>query len=161
MGDSPQDRFIGPRYRVGWATRLAWAGVGAACAAVLVIAALLTPDASGLGTHRQILHLAPCSFVLTSGLPCPTCGMTTAFAWVMHGHPLTALIVQPAGAIFCLATIGLLFFSLYVACFGSLVSVNWSRIGPVKLMLAVGLLILGGWAFKIAHGLLTGRLPIG
>jgi hypothetical protein len=152
--------WLGPRLKIGRAARLAWAGVGMVCAAVLTIAAFLTPDPSGLGTHRQLLHLAPCSFVLTSGLPCPTCGMTTSFAWMMNGHPLAALTAQPAGAVLCLATMMLLFFSLWAGCSGNIVALNWARIGPVRLMLAIGLLILGGWAFKIVHGLLTGRLPI-
>jgi len=153
-------RWLGPRLAVGRTARLAWAGVGVVCGAVLTIAAVITPDPRGLGTHQQLLRLAPCSFVLTSGLPCPTCGMTTSFAWMLHGHPLKAFLVQPAGAVLCLATVALLLFSLWVVCSGNIVSPDWTRIGPVKLMLAVGLLILGGWAFKIVHGLLTGLLPI-
>ncbi len=160
MPKAPKPPLFAPRLKVGFSTRLAWACVGAVCAAVLVTAAILTPDPAGLGTHRQLFHLAPCSLVLTSGLPCPTCGMTTAFAWMMHGRPLAAFLVQPAGAILCLGTIGLLLYSLYPVCSGNVVSVNWSRIGPVRLMLSIGGLILASWAFKIAHGLMTGCLPM-
>jgi hypothetical protein len=153
-------RVFGPSTRITRQARLAWSGVALACATVLGIAGFLTPNPAGLGTHQQLFHLAPCSFVLTTGLPCPTCGMTTSFAFMMHGHPLTALKVQPAGAVLCLATIGMAFFSFYVAMSGTLITVHWNLIGPVRLMLALGLLILGGWAFKIAYGLLTGELPI-
>jgi hypothetical protein len=86
--------------------------------------------------------------------------MTTSFAHMMHGHPLTALKVQPAGAVLCLATVVLAVFGFCAAVSGKTVTLNWDRIGPVRFMLALGLLILGGWAFKIAHVLLTGELPI-
>ena len=152
--------LFGPRVRITGSARLLWASVSLACAAVLGIARFLTPDPAGLGTHQQLFGMAPCSFVLTSGLPCPTCGMTTSFSHMMHGHPIVALKVQPAGAVFCLAAVFFAFFGLYVAVSGKTVAVNWNRIGPVRFMLAIGLLILSGWAFKIAHGLLTGELPI-
>jgi hypothetical protein len=153
-------RFLGPRLPVRPNARLAWAGVALACLAVLGIARYLQPDPRGFGTHQQLsIYKYPCGFVLTSGLPCPTCGMTTAFSMIMHGRPFSALKAQPAGAILCVATVGLLAFSLYVAISGRIVSLNWERIGPVRIMIALGLLILGGWAFKIAHGLITGTLP--
>jgi hypothetical protein len=153
-------RLFGPRVRLNGSARLLWAAVALGCVAVLGIARFLTPNPAGLGTHQQLIGMAPCSFVLTSGLPCPTCGMTTSFSHMMHGHPLTALKVQPAGAVLCLATLVFAFFGIYAAVFGQTVTLNWDRIGPVRFMLALGLLILGGWAFKIAHGLLTGELPI-
>ena len=49
-------------------------------AGVLGTARLLEPDPRGFGTHTQ-LGLAPCAFARITGRPCPTCGMTTAFAW--------------------------------------------------------------------------------
>lgn len=153
-------RLLGPRSRVGTNARLAWAGVALACAVVLGVARYLEPDARGYGTHRQLgFYRYPCSFVVTSGLPCPTCGMTTAFSLIVHGRPGSAFKAQPAGAVLCLGTMGLLVFSLSVVISGKMVAVNWDRIGPVRFTLAVGVLILGGWGFKIAHGLITGTLP--
>jgi hypothetical protein len=73
---------------------------GAAClslATVFLLAAWLHPDPAGLGTHTQ-LHLPPCGFYEVFHKPCPSCGMTTAFAWMIHGHPLRAVRAQPAGA---------------------------------------------------------------
>jgi hypothetical protein len=161
MESSSQRRIFGPSFSVGLNTRLAWAGVAIACAGVLGLAAWLTPDPSGLGTHQQLpFYDSPCSFVLVSGLPCPTCGMTTAFAYMMHGHPLLALKAQPAGAVFCLVTMGVFVFALNVVVRGRVIPVDWDRIGAVRLMLGLGFLILGGWGFKIAHGLLTGQLPM-
>lgn len=155
------NRVFGPRSRVRWNARLAWGGVVLACVAVLGVARYLEPDPRGYGTHEQLsLYRYPCSFVLTTGLPCPTCGMTTAFSFMMHGHPWLAFKVQPAGAVLCVAAIVLLGFSVYVVVSGRIVSVNWNRVGPVRLMLGFGLLILGSWGFKIAYGLITGTLPI-
>src|SRR5437763_967074 len=62
------------------AARLASLAVGCACAAVLVTAARLTPSPTGTGTHTE-LHLQACQFKLRTGLPCPSCGMTTSFSY--------------------------------------------------------------------------------
>jgi hypothetical protein len=138
--------------------RLAWAGVAVCCLAVLLVARWLQPDKRGFGTHEQI-GMPPCGMVLVTGLPCPTCGMTTAFSLVMHGHPWLAARVQPAGAVLCLGTILLLGLAVYVSVSGRGPRVNWDRLGPTRVALAFALLLIGGWAFKMAHGLLTGTLP--
>lgn len=54
--------------------------------AVVVIAAsiFLTPDASGYGTHRDLMML-PCIFRTVTHMPCPMCGMTTSFALMAEG----------------------------------------------------------------------------
>lgn len=47
--------------------------------------AVLTPDPSGRGTHRQ-LGLPGCLVCRVSGASrCPSCGLTTAFAYAMRG----------------------------------------------------------------------------
>ncbi len=124
------------------------------------MAAFLPPDPRGHGTH-EALGMPPCGFMLMTGLPCPTCGMTTAFSLIMHGRPCAAVIAQPAGAAICLGTFMLLGASLGAAIRGFMVSPNWDRIGPVRFMLGFGFLLLAGWGFKIAHGMIAGTLPIG
>jgi hypothetical protein len=80
---------------------------------VFALAAWLDPyDASGrplrMESHRQ-LGLPPCTFyTVTGGFPCPSCGMTTSFALLMHGDLGNSLRANAAGtllALFCLALI--------------------------------------------------------
>ena len=84
--------------RAGWRYRF-WAGAAAVlCMGVLVLAGYVTPAANGLGTHQQ-LNLPACGFYERTGYPCPTCGMTTAFAYMVRGRVLQSFIAQPGGAL--------------------------------------------------------------
>jgi hypothetical protein len=65
---------------------------------LLGVARWLEPDPRGYGTHMQ-LGLGPCSFSVLTGRPCPSCGMTTAFAWFARGDPLRAWRANPAGCL--------------------------------------------------------------
>ena len=155
----PVRLLLAPRVRASKAARIAWGCVGLACAAILSVAIYLHPDPRGFGTHQQLGNaMPPCSFMRNSGLPCPTCGMTTAFSNVVRGRFIAAFLAQPAGMVFCLATMGIFLFSLYVSISGWTIWINWDRIST-RLMLGLGLLIAAGWGFKIAYGLLTGILP--
>ncbi|MFQ5425198.1 MAG: DUF2752 domain-containing protein [Phycisphaerae bacterium] len=155
---APPARPIRARRGCGWRVRATYGAVSIICAGVLSLAVWLRPDVRGFGTHEQ-MHLPPCGFMVTSGLPCPTCGMTTSFSLMMHGHPLAAVIAQPAGAVLCLAAVAGMITAMIIAVSGRVPRVNWDRIGPVRLVMGVGILLMGGWGFKIAHGLLTGALP--
>ena len=77
-----------------WQKRLVAAGLAVATGVVLAIAAVLTPDASGAGTHKQ-LGLPACSWISTVGMPCPTCGYTTSFTHAAHGDLGGAFVTQP------------------------------------------------------------------
>jgi hypothetical protein len=136
-----------------------WAAlVFSGCVALLGIAAYLEPDEAGYGTHRQ-LGFGKCGMLVTTGLPCPTCGMTTAFAYTVRGRLISAFVAQPAGFLLALATIA--------GALGSARAVVTGRVGPLPIpvltpyRLFFGLLVLfiGSWAFKIVIGLLNGTLP--
>ena len=64
----------------------------------LATAAVLRPNQSGHGTHRQ-LGLPPCTFVVLFGRRCPSCGMTTAWAHLMRGQVAGALRANVGGAL--------------------------------------------------------------
>jgi hypothetical protein len=76
----------------------------AASVAVIVLAFSLDPDPRGLGTHEQ-LGLPPCGFLRDHGVPCISCGMTTAFAALAHGDPALALRSNPFGALLFLVAV--------------------------------------------------------
>src|SRR5690606_7175979 len=95
-----------PRFRTPYVSlwgRLLAAGVAVACAGVLVLATQLQPSASGAGTHTGI-GLQPCQFLSVTDIPCPSCGMTTSFAYFVRGNLPASLWVQPTGTI--LAMVG-------------------------------------------------------
>lgn len=65
---------------------------------VITVGMILTPSSSGVGTHES-LGLPPCGFLVITGYPCPSCGLTTAFVMLLHGHFIEAFLVQPFGVL--------------------------------------------------------------
>ncbi|NOX60289.1 MAG: DUF2752 domain-containing protein, partial [Planctomycetes bacterium] len=59
-----------------------------AAGAIIGTAGFVTPDPKGFGTHEQ-LGQQRCSWPRQYAIPCPTCGMTTAFAYVVRGRMLS------------------------------------------------------------------------
>ncbi len=136
-----------------------WAAVVlAACLTILGVAAYLSPDPRGYGTHEQ-LGSGPCGMLVTTGLPCPTCGMTTAFAYAVRGQWHRALYAQPAGFILALATGFVAIMAASALLRGRPPGAWWRRIDPYHIFAGVLVLLLGGWVFKIVVGLLDGSLP--
>lgn len=86
-----------------WWVRLALMGIAVGLMAVFIVGAMLHPyEADGApkthGTHRQ-LGLPPCSFYSATGMPCPSCGFTTAFSLVAHADLGSAFRVNSVGAL--------------------------------------------------------------
>jgi hypothetical protein len=97
----------GARQPLGWPIRCLLLVAAACLAGLLVVAKKLEPDPRGFGTHIQ-LGLRPCAFLTVTGRLCPTCGMTTSFAWVMHGRIDRSWQTNPAGCLYALLTIPLI-----------------------------------------------------
>jgi hypothetical protein len=152
-GGPGQPHPLGPLVRRNpWAqpakTRLIAAVVMLACGVPLVASAWLSPDASGIGTHRQLGYM-PCLIPAVTGYPCPTCGMTTAFAHAVRGRWFDAFRAQPMGWVLAVAAMAAVALSLAVLVSGRGWSVNWYRISPVKVILLVVLLFAAAWVYKI------------
>jgi len=87
--------------------------IAAFCITILAVAARINPDPAGHGTREQ-LGIPLCGFYERTGYPCPTCGMTTAFAHLVRGRVIRAFSTQPAGALAALACMIIPFFAGYV-----------------------------------------------
>ena len=122
--------------------------VAVACLSVLVLAALLPPSPAGVGSHRA-LGLNSCQFLDSTGLPCPSCGMTTSFTWFARGNLLASVYVQPMGAALAAIAAACVWGGFYVAATGRPVY-RLLRLMPGRYYL-LPLLALGvvGWGWKI------------
>ena len=120
---------------------------------LLLLGLFLTPDPRGLGTHEQ-LGLPPCTAQWLLGIPCPFCGMTTAFSLVSRGNLVAGFLAQPAGALLALACAGAGLASLAGALTG-----RWAARSPRFVqkrwgMAVAGFVLTAAWLYKIAVQLL-------
>lgn len=93
-----------------WKSRMAWFVLFAVPLVVMLIAASLTPDPAGHGTHTQ-LGFPPCGFLLITGLPCPGCGLTTSFAHMIRAQVVGATHANPFGVLLFLVSLSTIFVS--------------------------------------------------
>ena len=152
----PRTPIVDWSVRVEGVGRWTWLLVSGLCLGAIVLAIVLSPDPRGHGTHEQ-LGLPPCSFMLTSGLPCPTCGMTSAFTLVVRGKVIEGFVAQPAGAALCLLAIIMLPISLWTVATGRSIGVHWERLGAVRVSLAFAMIFVGAWGIKLLQALATGQ----
>ena len=126
------------------------AGILAApCAAVLGVAAWLTPSTEGLGTHTA-LKMRECGWITMWDVPCPTCGMTTSFAHAADGNLWLAAKTQPMGAVLAVLTAITLILALHVLFTGSSVLRAFGSLWTTKIAWTIGGLAFIAWIFKIA-----------
>lgn len=105
------------------------------------------PDPRGYDTHVQ-LGMSPCGWPRTHGMPCPTCGATTAAALLVRGRALQAVAAHPFGAAVALAGLAAAATALYCL----LARRSWLDLFaqlPLRLLLPGGILLLGlSWLYK-------------
>ena len=130
--------------------RLLLALVGLGLGLLLATAWRLTPDPRGFGTHEQ-LGLAACGFIHWTGRPCPSCGMTTAWAYAVRGDLVAALSANAGGALLCLAAALAAPWAL-----GSAIAGRWLWRPSPRVVLWIGTswlaLALLDWARRLAVG---------
>lgn len=142
-----QEAVAQPR-AFGRADHLQYGAIIVLAAVTLSIARYLHPAERGFGTHEQ-LGLPPCTFLLWTGLPCPSCGLTTSFAHAAHLQFLASFLAQPFGFLAFWLTALSIPFALYLL----YRRVTWDRIlharaaNPVVYVLLV--LYLLSWVYKI------------
>ncbi len=122
-----------------------------AAAAVIVSGGLWLLQRTGFDFG---LLFGPCGLKQRTGLPCPTCGMTTCVLAFARGAFLTAFQVQPAGAFLCSLTAIAAFFAFLTGVLGVYFNFFDRLWAEVKLKwLVAGLLVVlaAGWAVTLAH----------
>lgn len=131
----------------GWGRILAGI-IALACLTPLIIATRLAPSHTGIDTHRG-LGLPTCSFLDRTGLPCPTCGMTTSFAWFVRGNLLASFYVQPMGFIVAALCAMTFWVGLYIGLTGKPVHQLLTSL-PIRYhLLPLMAITVAGWAWKI------------
>ena len=131
--------------------------MGAGAWTALALAAALTPDPTGAGTHEQ-LGLPPCAFLARTGWPCPTCGLTTSVAAATRGHVVLAFQAHPFGLLLVAAMAALGAAGTIEALTGrkALGRLRPGRGGAWAAVIALP----AGWVLKILMGLAAGTLPM-
>lgn len=123
------------------------------CVALLGTAAWLSPSPDGMGTHTQ-LGLPECGFKLGTGVPCPTCGMTTSFAHAASADLFAAFATQPLGALLALGTAMLLVASLWSLVTGMNLAPLGRAFSDRRAFLGIGALILLAWGYTVLRHLM-------
>jgi len=117
--------------------------------AVLTVARFLPPSPRGVGTHER-LGLPPCLFLKLTGLPCPSCGLTTSFAHAAKLHFYDALLAQPFGLLLFFLTVLL----VPLSCWLAYRRIPWHRLTAARaakpLLWLMAALWLTAWFYKIA-----------
>ena len=123
-------------------------GLLASASGVLAVALWLKPAACGYGTHTQ-LGLPPCYFLLVTHLPCPSCGLTTCFAYAVRFQFWKAFLANPFGLLVFFGTVSLIPSTIFVL---------WRRISFrritegayfTKAVYAATAFYLMSWIFKL------------
>ena len=124
---------------------------------MILAAGLLKPSGAGHGTHTQ-LGLPVCSFLVRTGCPCPSCGLTTSMAFMVRGRVVRAFDAHPFGVALFAAVV--LFAGVGA---GELLTGRdvLRRLRPSVWWCALGAGgLLAGWGWKLLTGFLSGTLPM-
>lgn len=131
-----------------------WARLWAGCIAlgvlgVLVTGAWLQASPGGHGTHTQ-LGMPPCAWAAAFNVPCPTCGMTTAFAHAADGNFRAAFLAQPLGCVLSLGAAAVFWGAVHVATTGSQLGTVSARLLKPWALWGFAGAAAAAWAYKYA-----------
>ena len=100
--------------------------------------------------------LGRCGFRQNTGLPCPTCGMTTAMLAFAQGKIPQAFYIQPAGALLCCIAVFVAVLAFVISVFGIYFRFIWRFFAEVKvryIVIVLIIIILSGWAVTLSRAL--------
>ncbi|MAC18122.1 MAG: hypothetical protein CMJ23_00290 [Phycisphaerae bacterium] len=116
--------------------------------ALLSVAWVLEPSEEGLGTHQQ-LGLPVCGFIASADMPCPTCGMTTAFSHAADGNLASSFAAQPLGMLLALGCAVLVLVGTYTAVTGSMLAPFLADLAGPRIGWILVVLLILAWIWKI------------
>ncbi len=132
---------------LGWPVRCSLLFAAAGLMGLFAIARRLEPDPRGFGTHTQ-LGLGPCAYLTTTSRLCPTCGMTTAYAWVVRGNLGRAWQANPAGCLYALLSVPLAAWFITSAALNRAAGFQSLEKPLSAVILAAVLLGVGSWSIR-------------
>jgi hypothetical protein len=100
--------------------------------------------------------LGRCGFKQIYGLPCPTCGYTTATLAFVQGKILDAFYIQPACGLICSIFIFTAIISFIIAAFGirfKFITKFFKEVKIIHIIFALVVIIASGWAVTLARAL--------
>lgn len=115
--------------------------------AVLLVAAWVTPAPAGHGSHTA-LGMPACGWVVAFNRPCPTCGMTTAFAHAARLELWEAAKAQPMGFLLALMAATGFWPAAFVAATGSRVGLVYATLFSPRMLWVLVAMGAGAWAYK-------------
>ena len=148
---NPQRAGQSPQIRLSRSNRWAMVLGAIGLAAVFGVARRLEPDPRGYGTHTQ-LGLYPCMFAQVTGYRCPSCGMTTSFAWFVRGRWERSWRANPAGSLLAPTCAVLIPWLLAGAAWGRPVGCRSPEVPLIGLVVATVALSLLSWTFRLLIG---------
>ncbi len=89
-----------------------------------------------LETHRQ-LGLPECTFKEKTGMPCPSCGMTSSFSLVVRGDVLNSIRANWVGTLMAIVCLGLIPWCLVSVYLGRSLFVR-----SIEMPLSMGIIVL-------------------
>jgi hypothetical protein len=137
------------RRPIGWPIRVALLAAALGLGVLLIVARRLEPDPRGFGTHLR-LGLWPCAIATLTGRPCPTCGMTTSFAWFTRGDLRQAWRANPAGCLLAVGSGPAIVWLIAAALRGAPPGFRSLETPILGTALIVATLCLGFWLVRIA-----------
>jgi hypothetical protein len=98
-----------------------------------------------------------CGFKQRYGLPCPTCGMTTAAMAFACGKIIESFYIQPAGALLCSVAAISGFLALFTMVFGVYFSFlkRFAEIKVRYIIWTLVVIIIAGWIFMLLRTLVA------
>jgi hypothetical protein len=108
------------------------------------------PDGTALmeETHRQ-LGLPPCTFRAATGLPCPSCGMSTSFALLVRGDLGNSLRANAVGTLLALFSLAFLPWALVSAYRGHMLFITSVEGAVTRLVVFFLVLMMLRWGIVL------------